>query len=307
VNTPFLYLATILIWGTTWIAITYQLGSAAASTSVMLRFGLASAILFLWCAVRRVPLRLTAEQHRRAAAQGACLFGINLLLLYMAERSIPSGVVSVIFTTIIPMNLVGGRLIFGTPVSLRTGVGAALGLAGVALVFWPELAELHSLSTSLTGLVYALAGTASACAGSLISARNQRAGMPILQTNAYGMAYGAVTVGLVGLLFGQSLHVGWSTSYALSLTYLAVFGSILAFGAYLTLLSRIGPGRAAYTGVLFPLVALEISAIWEHYHWTPSALAGMGCCVAGSIVMNLRASAPEVRRQAGGRGPEAVK
>jgi drug/metabolite transporter (DMT)-like permease len=286
-GTPFLYLATVLIWGTTWIAITYQLESTAPTTSVMLRFGLASALLFLWCAVRRIPLALTALQHRRAAAQGACLFGINLLLVYLAERSIPSGVVSVIFTAIIPMNLIGGRLVFGAPISLRTGFGAGLGLAGVALVFWPELEEIHSMSASLTGLTFALLGTTSASAGNLMAVRNQREGMPILQTNAYGMAYGAATIGLIGLLTGQSFHVAWCASYVLSLAYLAIFGSVLAFGAYLTLIGRIGAGRAAYTGVLFPLVALTISTVWEHYHWTPSALIGMGCCVAGSIFINL--------------------
>jgi drug/metabolite transporter (DMT)-like permease len=111
--------------------------------------------------------------------------------------------------------------------------------------------------------------------------------MPILQTNAYGMAYGAATIGLIGLLTGQSFHVAWCASYVLSLAYLAIFGSVLAFGAYLTLIGRIGAGRAAYTGVLFPLVALTISTVWEHYHWTPSALIGMGCCVAGSIFINL--------------------
>jgi drug/metabolite transporter (DMT)-like permease len=287
-GTPFIYAATVLIWGTTWIAITYQLGPAAPTTSVMLRFALASGILFLWCALRRIPVRLTARQHGRAAAQGACLFGVNLLLMYLAERSIPSGVVSVLFTLIMPMNIVGSRMLFGTPISMRTKIGAALGLAGVALVFWPEFREIHSLGASLTGLACALLGTASASAGNLMWARNQREGMPIVQTNAFGMAYGAATVGLVGLIFGQSFHVTWSGPYALSLVYLAVFGSVLAFGAYLTLIGRIGAGRAAYTGVLFPLVALAISTIWEHYHWTPSALVGMGCCVTGSIFMNLR-------------------
>ena len=287
-GTPFLYVATILIWGTTWIAITYQLESAAPTTSVMLRFALASAFLFAWCLLRRIPLRLTAQQHRRAAAQGACLFGVNLLLVYLAERSIPSGVVSVIFTAIIPMNLVGSRLFFGTPISLRTGLGAGLGLAGVALVFWPQIEEIHSLGASLTGLACALFGTAFASAGNLMSARNQREGMPILQTNAFGMAYGAATIGLIGLISRQSFHVDWSGSYVFSLGYLALFGSVLAFGAYLTLIGRIGAGRAAYTGVLFPLVALAISTIWEHYHWTPSALVGMGCCVTGSVFMNVR-------------------
>jgi drug/metabolite transporter (DMT)-like permease len=123
-----------------------------------------------------------------------------------------------------------------------------------------------------------------------MSVRNQREGMPILQTNAFGMAYGAASVGLIGALFGQSFHVDWSSAYVLSLAYLAVFGSVLAFGAYLTLIGRIGAGRAAYTGVLFPLVALAISTLWEHYHWTPSALVGMGCCVTGSLFMNMRRS-----------------
>jgi drug/metabolite transporter (DMT)-like permease len=287
-GTPFLYILTVLIWGTTWIAIKAQLGSVAPTTSVAMRFALASALLFLWCACRRIPLRLTVRQHARVAAQGACLFGFNLLLVYMAERSIPSGVTSVLFTMIIPMNIVGSRLFFGTPVSGRTWVGAGLGLAGVALVFWPEFGRMHSFAGSLTGLACATVGTAFASAGNLMSLRNQKAGMPILQTNAYGMAYGAASVALAGLLSGQSFHVDWSGSYALSLAYLAVFGSILAFGAYLTLIGRIGAGRAAYTGVLFPLVALGISTVWEHYHWTPSAWVGIACCVAGTVLMNLR-------------------
>jgi len=287
-GTPFLYAATVLIWGTTWIAITYQLGSAAPTTSVMLRFGLASVLLLLWCAVRRLPMRFTARQHARVAAQGACLFGVNLLLVYMAERTISSGVTSVLFTAIVPLNIVGARLFFGTPVSGRTWMGAALGLAGIALVFLPEIESIGSLSASLASLNFALLGTVSASAGNLISASNQRAGLPIVQTNALGMAYGAATVGLVGILLGHSFHVDWSVPYALSLGYLAVFGSILAFGAYLTLIGRIGAGRAAYTGVLFPLVALGISTVWEHYHWTPGAMLGMGCCVAGSALMNLR-------------------
>ena len=287
-GTPFLYVATILIWGTTWIAITYQLGATSPTTSVMLRFGLASAVLFLWCALRGIPLRLTAQQHRRAAGQGACLFGINLLLVYIAERTIPSGVVSVLFTALIPLNIIGARIFFGTPISARTWFGAALGLAGMALVFWPEFEQIHSLEANLTGLACALSGTVFASAGNLMSARNQKAGMPILQTNAFGMAYGAAITGAVGLVTGQSFHVAWSAPYVVALAYLAVFGSILAFGAYLTLIARIGAGRAAYTGVLFPLVALAISTIWEHYHLTPMALIGMGCCVSGTLFMNAR-------------------
>jgi drug/metabolite transporter (DMT)-like permease len=287
-GTPFLYLSTVLIWGTTWIAITYQLGPAAPTTSVMLRFGLASALLLSWCAFRGLPLKFTARQHARVAVQGACLFGVNLLLVYMAERTVSSGVTSVLFTAIIPMNIVGSRLAFGTPISRRTWVGAILGMAGIALVFWPEIRSVGNLSSSLAGLAFAVVGTASASAGNLISAANQRAGLPIVQTNAFGMAYGAATVGLIGLLLGHSFHVDWSLPYVLSLGYLALFGSIFAFGAYLTLIGRIGAGRAGYTGALFPLVALGISTVWEHYHWTPGALVGMVFCLAGTVLMNLR-------------------
>jgi drug/metabolite transporter (DMT)-like permease len=287
-GTPFLYVVTILIWGTTWIAITYQLGSAAPTTSVALRFGLASVVLGLWCVVTRVSLRLTGRQHLRAAAQGVCLFGTNLWLLYLAERSIPSGVVSVLFTLLVPMNIVGGRLAYRTPIALGTVLGAVFGLVGVALVFWPQFGTVGSAGASLAGLAYAVLGTASASIGNLISVRNLRDGMPILQTNAFGMAYGALAMASVGLVTGQSFHVAWSPPYLLSLGYLAIFGSIFAFGAYITLIRRIGAGRAAYTGVLYPLVALGISTVWEGYHWTPSALAGMAFCVTGSLIMNRR-------------------
>ena len=161
-------------------------------------------------------------------------------------------------------------------------------MAGIALVFWPEVRSVGNLSSSLAGLAFAVVGTASASAGNLISAANQRAGLPIVQTNAFGMAYGAATVGLIGLLLGHSFHVDWSLPYVLSLGYLALFGSIFAFGAYLTLIGRIGAGRAGYTGALFPLVALGISTVWEHYHWTPGALVGMVFCLAGTVLMNLR-------------------
>jgi drug/metabolite transporter (DMT)-like permease len=227
-GTPFLYVVTILIWGTTWIAITYQLGSAAPTTSVALRFGLASVVLGLWCVVTRVSLRLTGRQHLRAAAQGVCLFGTNLWLLYLAERSIPSGVVSVLFTLLVPMNIVGGRLAYRTPIALGTVLGAVFGLVGVALVFWPQFGTVGSAGASLAGLAYAVLGTASASIGNLISVRNLRDGMPILQTNAFGMAYGALAMASVGLVTGQSFHVAWSPPYLLSLGYLAIFGSIFA-------------------------------------------------------------------------------
>ena len=289
-NTPLLYLCVVAIWGTTWIAITYELGPAAPTTSVMLRFGLASLLLLAWCLLRKIPLKLSREQHLRVAAQGACLFGVNLLLMYYAEQLISSGVVSVIFTSLVPFNLIGGRLIFGTPITGKSIAGAAFGVCGILLVFYPEFGRMGSVSNSLAGLAFALGGTAVASVGNLMAARNQKAGIPILQSNAWGMGYGAVSVGLVGLALGNSFHVAWNLSYSLGLAYLAVFGSILAFGAYLLLIRRIGPGPAAYTGVLFPLVALAISTFREGYRWNVSAVIGMLFCVGGSILMNLRFS-----------------
>jgi drug/metabolite transporter (DMT)-like permease len=280
-----LYLASVLIWGSTWIAITYQLGSVPPAVSVAYRFALAAAILLLWCVLRSLPLKFSRRDHAGMAVQGSLLFGANYVLVYLSERYIPSGLTAVIFSTMVFWNMLGARVFFGTPLTARGLIGAALGVTGVGLVFAPELTIFSRGEDSLLGLAYGLASALSASFGNLVASRNQRGGLPVVQQNAFGMLYGATLVALWSLLTGQPFLFDWSPAYVASLGYLALFGSVFAFGAYLTLLGRIGPERAGYTTVAIPMVAILISTLFENFQWHAMTFVGVALCVVGNVLV----------------------
>jgi len=286
-----LYLAVVLIWGSSWLAIKYQLGVVDPMASVAYRFLLAAALLLLWCRWRGLSMRHAPRDHAFMALQGALLFSLNYLVFYWATEALTTGLVAVVFSTIVLMNLVNAACMFGQPVSARVGLGAALGLAGIALVFWPELLAFGRADSGVDaasawrGLGLSLLGTLLASLGNMASLRNQRAGITVLQSNAWGMSYGALISLLLCLLAGVDFTWDWRPAYGLSLVYLAVFASIFAFGAYLTLVGRIGAGRAAYATVLFPLVALGLSTLYEGYRWSPESLAGIALVLLGNLLV----------------------
>jgi len=288
-----LYLAAVAIWGSTWLAITFQLGRVPPEVSVAYRFALASTLLFFWCGARRLSLAFSWRDHLWMALEGALLFGLNYVCVYLAEGEISSGLVAVVFSLVVFLNIVGTRIFFRTPVKSATLVGAALGVGGVALVFLPEIGRASDHGRPLLGLAYAVVATISASLGNIVASRNQRSGLPVVQINTYGMMYGAVFVGLYSLVAGRSFVFDGSTGYLLSLGYLAVFGSILAFGAYLTLVGRIGADRAGYVGAAIPIVALLFSTVFEGLRWHAYTAAGIALCVAGNVlVLRRRPAAP---------------
>ncbi|GAB4360356.1 MAG: EamA family transporter [Gammaproteobacteria bacterium] len=282
------YLTTILIWGSTWIAITFQLGVVDPQLSVAYRFLLASLLLVLFVLWRRLSLRFSWREHGYMALQALCLFGFNYWLIYLSTQYLTSGLIAVLFSTVIMMNIVNGALFLGSPVRGHVVIGAVIGLAGIVLVFWPELAAIDLRGDVAGAVVLALGGTYLASLGNIVSARNQRAGLPVVQTNAFGMAYGGVAMLLVALLFGASLRFDASPAYLASLLYLTVFGSIVAFGCYLTLVGRIGADKAAYAMLLFPIVALQLSAWFEDYRWSPESLFGVGLLLTGNAIILIR-------------------
>lgn len=281
----FLYTTTVLIWGSTWLAITYQLGEVDPVLSVAYRFSLASILLLLFSKLRRLNLRFSLRQHFFIALQGLLLFSINYLLVYLAELHLTSGLVAVVFSTLVFMNIFLGSFLLGTPIRLNVVLGGVIGLAGITLVFLPELSAFSLSDSGFLGLMLTLAATLIASLGNVTSARNQRNGLPVVQTNALGMGYGALAMYVYALLRGVSFSFSFSGTYLVSLVYLAVFGSIIAFGAYLTLLGRIGADRAAYASLIFPIIALGISTFFEGYTWNASALIGVLLVVAGNFMV----------------------
>jgi len=278
-----LFSIATLIWGSTWLAITFQLGSVAAEASVVYRFALAALMLAAWCLATGRSLRFRATQHTWFASQGALLFGLNYLCVYWAEQHIASGLVAVLFSLIVFLNLVGVRVFFATPVNRRTVLGAALGVTGVTLLFWRELAGMQT--DALRGILFGLAATVFASGGNLVAVRNQRRGIPVLPGVAWGMTYGTLAVAVVAAVNDIVWTFDPRPGYVLSLLYLAAFGSVIAFAAYLTLLGKIGAARAGYVGVAVPVVALLLSTVFEHYEWTLPALAGAALCIAGNVLV----------------------
>jgi drug/metabolite transporter (DMT)-like permease len=294
-STLALYVAAVLIWGSTWIAITFQLGKVPPEVSVAYRFALASLILLAWCGVRRLRLAYPWRDHLWMALQGTLLFGINYVCVYLAEGLIPSGLVALIFSLMVFLNILGARVFFATPLNPTAVFGATLGVGGVALIFLPELTHSSAMGPPGVGIALALVGTVSASLGNMVSSRNQGRGLPVVQLNAFGMLYGAVLVGLYALAIGQPFVFDGSPRYLLSLLYLALFGSVFAFGAYLTLIGRIGAGRAGYAMVAIPMVALLISTVFEGLAWRITTLIGAGLCLAGNALVLHRKKAPNVR------------
>ncbi len=289
-----LYVATVVIWGTTWIAIKYQLGVVAPEVSIAYRFALAAAILFAWALARGVPLRFGLRDHLVMALLGCLIFSTNFLLFYLATEHLTTGLSAVIFSTSVVMNIVNSALFLGRKVESRVLIGAAFGMGGIATVFWSEIAGFSLGNLASVSLLLALGGTLSFSLGNILSARNQAVKLPLMPSTAFGMAYGAAFMALVALLRGSAFTFDPALPYVISLGYLAVFGSVVAFGCYLLLLGRIGVARAAYATVLFPIIALGISTLFEDFHWTAPALIGVGLILFGNVIVlaKLRPVAP---------------
>lgn len=280
-----LYLLTVLIWGTTWIALKLQLGEVAIPVSIVYRFGLAALILFVMLLVSGKLQKVNRRGQLICLAQGLCLFCVNFMCFLHASQWIPSGLVAVVFSTSTLWNALNARVFFKQRIARNVLAGGALGLVGLACLFWPELSGHSASQETLIGLGLALLGTLCFSAGNMLSSLQQKAGLRPLTTNAYGMLYGAAMLSVYCLVSGTPFGFEWNARYIGSLLYLVIPGSVIGFTAYLTLVGRMGPERAAYCTVLFPVVALNVSAYAEGYQWTVPALMGLVLVMVGNVLV----------------------
>ncbi|UPT56376.1 DMT family transporter [Dickeya zeae] len=283
-----LYSAVVLIWGTTWIAISLQHGNVPPEVSIFWRFASASTLLMAFLILTRRLRPLSGRAHVLCMAQGATVFGLNFFCFYHAVAWVPSGLESVIFSMAVLFNAFNSRLFFGTRLSRNVMFAAPLGLAGILLLFWHDLLRLNSSPQLLWGVGLSLLGTYGFSLGNMISARHQHSGRDIMTTNAWGMLYGALAMGLIALMLGYRFTPEFSLQYLGSLFYLSLFGSVIGFGAYFALVGRIGASQAAYATLLFPLVALSVSTLYEGYVWRSNAVLGLLLILAGNAVMFYR-------------------
>ena len=280
-----LFAICILVWGTTWHAITYQLADLAPEFGVALRFAIAGATVLAFALWRGDRVRFPVAAHAALALQGSFLYGVSYVCVYHAERFIASGLVAVGYSASPLLAGLGAAMLFGVAIGARFVVGGVLGLAGVALIFWPEIVRPVAGERAALGALLTVASVLLSAVGSLTASRNRKLGVPLLPAMGFGMLYGAAAAVAVGLVLGRSFALPGTASWWLSLAWLALAGSVLAFACFLTLQDRLGPGPAATVGVMTPLIALVVSLVFEGFR--PDALTGLGAvlAVAGNALM----------------------
>lgn len=279
-----LYVITVLVWGSTWIAIKYQLGLVDPMVSVIYRFGLATILLFVFCKIRGLSLKFSARDHFFMGLLGIFLFSMNYWLVYLAEVYLTSGLVAVLFSSIVFFNIANKALFLRAPIDRKMIMGAVAGMAGIGLIFMPEIQSFDLTDHGLLGIGLGLFSVLLASFGNITSARNSQEKIPIVQANAFGMGYGTLALVILALCMGKEFQFSMSVPYVGSLAFLSIFGSIVAFGTYLTLVGSLGADKASYAIMVVPVVALGISSFAEGYVWTLPAVAGLSLVVAGNFM-----------------------
>ena len=248
--------------------------------------------MFLWCWIKRLSLVFKLESHLWFALMGLLMFCLNYILAYRAQIYITSALSAIAFSSMLWMNILNARLFFGVKADAPIYLGALLGIIGVGVLFGPEISEVSTSDGVFLGLVLAVTGALMASFGNMASQAAQKHKLPVVQSNAWSMLYGGLLTGAVALAGGHAFTFDLSVGYVVSLAYLTIFGSIIAFGAYLTLLGRIGAHRAGYATVMFPVVALVLSMLFEGLSLDVSLVIGFALVVAGNVLVlkNRRAS-----------------
>ena len=280
-----LFAICVLTWSTTWFAITFQIGHTAPEVGVAMRFALAGAVILVLCLLRQESLRFTPSQHAVFALQGGFMYGVSYVCVYHAEQHLVSGLVAVGYSASPLVAGLGARALFGVNLRPRFILGGWLGIAGVALIFWPEFGEASGDRNTLLGALFTVGSVLLSTVGSLTASRNRARGLPFWPALGFGMLYGAAVSALLALLQGQSFVPPAIASWWLALLYLALAGSVLTFACFLTLQERIGPGPTASIGVMTPLLALVVSMVFEGFRPDVLTFSGAAMAVAGNVLM----------------------
>lgn len=279
-----LLLLVVFAWSTSWIALHLQLGRVAPEISILWRFALGWLFMLVLCVARGEPLRgFSVRDHLMFAALGITLFSLNFVLFYHAGLVLVSGMLSVVFALAAPGNVIMQAVALRRPVPVTVVLGSIVGVVGLAVLFAPEI--MVSGLGHAAGLLLAGAGTIVFCTGNFMSAKIQGRGVPLASATAWGMFYGAALLAVTSFARGLDFTIEWTPTYLGALLYLALVASVIAFMAYLSLLRRLGPARAGYLTVLFPVFALIISAVYEGYQWSPWSFIGLAGVALGNVLV----------------------
>ena len=280
---PFLLVS--LIWGSTWLVIRDQISVVPAVWSVCYRFVVAAIGMFILAKVMKLPLRLDRDGQRWAMLLGALQFALNFNFVYAAEHHITSGLVAVLFALLIMPNALLGRWWLGRKVAPSFWLGSAIATVGVALLILREYrvapvgGEQVLIGTGLT-----LVGVMCASVSNVVQASSKVSRFPVVSVLAWSMLWGALgNAAFASLTYGPPV-IEMRGAYLAGVLYLGIIGSVVTFPLYFGLIREIGPGKAAYSSVFVPVVAMALSTFFEDYQWSSLAAAGAILAMIGLLI-----------------------
>ena len=282
-----LYFVVLLAWGSSWFAISFQLGDVAPQVSIVWRFLLASIILFIWCYFRDLKLSFPWRDHLSWLLLGFFLFCVNYICAYFGTFYLASGLICLIFSTLTLFTVFNGFVFFKKPIRLPILIGAVVGIAGLSVIFSNEISSADwSLESGVVkGFLWMLLATFFASIGMLLSGQFQARKMPLVQSNAFSMLYGSLILVFYIAVSDVSFSFNTSYSYVISLVYLALIASVIGFGVYLKLVGNIGADKASYVNIFTPTIALLLSTLFENYDWSWVGLIGVLLIIIGNIIV----------------------
>jgi drug/metabolite transporter (DMT)-like permease len=280
-----LFISTLICWSPTWYLIKFQFGVVDPLISIFYRFFIASIIVFIFLILSKKKMSFNLQQHLSFLLLGVTLFSLNYIFFYLANTYLISGIVTIAFSTILIMNILGERIYFKIKSSKETLFAAGFGIVGILIIFGNELLNFKLEDKTHIGIILSFIATFWASTGNLIHQKNSKDKIPFIQSIAYGMLYGALFTLIVAKFRGAEIIFDDSISYILSFLYLSIIGSVVAFYLYLKLLENIGSARAGYIGVIMPIIALIISTIFEGLQWTNNLIFGLPVLIFGCVLI----------------------
>jgi drug/metabolite transporter (DMT)-like permease len=280
-----LFISTLICWSPTWYLIKFQFGVVDPLISIFYRFFIASIIVFIFLILSKKKMSFNLHQHLSFLLLGVTLFSLNYIFFYLANTYLISGIVTIAFSTILIMNILGERIYFKIKSSKETLFAAGFGIVGILIIFGNELLNFKLEDKTHIGIILSFIATFWASTGNLIHQKNSKDKIPFIQSIAYGMLYGSIFTLIVAKFRGAEFVFDDSISYILSFLYLSIIGSLVAFYLYLKLLENIGSARAGYIGVIMPIVALIISTIFEGLQWTNNLIFGLPLLIFGCVLI----------------------
>ena len=285
------FLLVTLIWSSTWIVIRDQLGAVPASWSICYRFLVGGIGMALLAMGRKVPLRLPPAGIAFAALLGLAQFVANFNFVYQAEHYLTSGVVATVYALLLIPNSVLAWIAFRQPVGRAFILGSLVAICGIVMLLLREYrAAPVSPDTVLLGVALSLCGLLSASAANVMQGMEIARRLPMVAVLTWAMLVStAMNAAFAWMTAGPPI-MEWRAGYLLGIAWLGIAGSVVTFPLYFRLIQRIDAGRAAYSSVLIPVIAMLISTVVEGYRWTPLALGGAMLAVMGMAIA-LRAKA----------------